>query len=66
VLTAVSKIPGLDYINANYIEVSTTIALQIQGFAVFLQHCLRPQSSVTSLYGRFRAPYLPYKEVTEL
>jgi len=31
-----------------------------------LQHCIKPQSSVTSLYGRFRAHYLPYKEGTEL
>ena len=37
----------------------------VQGFAESLQHCIRPQSSVTSLYGRFRAQCLPYKEITE-
>jgi len=31
-----------------------------------LQHCIRPQSSQTSLYGRLRTEKLPYKEVTEL
>ena len=35
----------------------------IQGFAESLQHCITPQSSVTSL---FRAQCLPYKEVTEI
>ena len=38
----------------------------VQGFAESLQHCIRPQSAVTSLYGRFRAQCLPYKEVTEI
>ena len=38
----------------------------LQGFSESLQHCIRPQSSVTSLYGRFSALNLPYKEVTEL
>ena len=37
----------------------------IQGFAESLQHCIRPQSSVTALYGSFSALNLPYKEVTE-
>ena len=27
---------------------------------------IRPQNSVTSLYGRFRVEKLPYKEVTEI
>ena len=31
-----------------------------------LQHCITPQSSVTSLYGRFRAQCLPCKEGTEV
>ena len=39
---------------------------QVQGFSESLQHCIRPQNSVTSLYGRFRAEKLPYKAVTEL
>jgi len=38
----------------------------VQGFSESLQQCIRPQSSVTSLYGRFRAEKLPYKAVTEL
>ena len=42
------------------------ICVQVQGFAESLQHCISPQSSVTSLYGSYWAPYLPYKEVTEL
>ena len=37
----------------------------VQGFAESLQHCIRPQSSVTALYGSFSALNLPYKEVTE-
>jgi len=37
----------------------------IQGFAESLQHCIRPQSSVTASYGSFSALNLPYKEVTE-
>ena len=41
----------------------STIA--VLGFSESLQHCVRPQHSVTSLYGRFRAQKLPYKEVTE-
>ena len=39
---------------------------ETQGFSESLQHCIRPQNSVTSLYGRFRAEKLPYKAVTEL
>jgi len=35
-------------------------------FAESLQHHIRPQISVTSLYERFRAQCVPYKEVTEL
>jgi len=38
----------------------------LQGFSEFLQHYIRPQNSVTSLYGIFRAEKLPYEEVTEL
>ena len=38
----------------------------VQGFAEPLQHCIRPQRSVPSLYGRFRAHCFPYKEVTEI
>jgi len=39
--------------------------LPIQGFAESLQHCIRPQSSVTSSYGSFSALNIPYKEVIE-
>ena len=35
-------------------------------FAKYLQHCIRAQSSVPSLYGKFRVQGLPYKEGTEL
>ena len=38
---------------------------QIQGFAESLQHCIKPQISVTSLYGSFSTLNLPYKEVNE-
>jgi len=38
----------------------------VQGFARSVQHCIRPQGSVTSLYGRLGAQCLPYKDVTEL
>ena len=31
-----------------------------------MQHCIGPQNSVTSIYGRFRAEKRPYKEVTEV
>ena len=37
----------------------------LQGFAESLQHCIRPQSSVTALYGSSSALKLPCKEVTE-
>jgi len=38
----------------------------LQEFSESLQHCIRPQNSVTSLYGRFRAEKHTYKAVTEL
>ena len=38
----------------------------VQDFAEPLQHCIRPHSSVISLYGMHWALNLPYKEVTEL
>ena len=41
-------------------------AKSVQGFSESLQHCIRPQNSVTSLYGRFRDEKLPYNEVTEV
>jgi len=36
-----------------------------KGFAESLQHFIKPQISITSLYGSFSALNLPYKEVTE-
>jgi len=33
---------------------------------VLVRHKLQLVNSVTSLYGRFRAEKLPYKEVTEI
>jgi len=43
------------------------VKVEIHGFAESLQHCIRPQSSLTALhvYGSFSALNLPYKEVTE-
>jgi len=35
-------------------------------FAESLQHSIRPWWSVPSLYGKFRAQCLPYKQSTEL
>jgi len=37
--------------------------LPVQGFAESLQHCIRPQSSVTALYGSFSAPNLPLRKL---
>jgi len=37
---------------------------KLQGFAESLQHCIKLQISVTSLYGSFSTLNLPYKEVT--
>ena len=49
----------------NAVSILHSYANTIQGFAESLQHCIRPQSSVTALYGSFSALKLPYKEVTE-
>ena len=38
--------------------------VQLQGFTESLQHCIKPQISLTSLYGSFSALNLPYNEVT--
>ena len=46
-------------------EVLSCFGEILQGFAKSLQHCIKPPISVTSLYGRFSALNLPYKEVTE-
>ena len=40
--------------------------LLLRGSAEPLQHCIRPQNSVTSLYGRYGALNFPYMKVTEL
>jgi len=37
----------------------------LHGFAESLQHYIKPQISLTSLYGSFSALNLPYNEVTE-
>jgi len=34
--------------------------LMLQGFAELLQHCIRPQSSVTSIYGKALSSELQY------
>jgi len=46
--------------------VTQTYLVTLHFFAESLQHHIRPQISVTSLYERFRAQCVPYKEVTEL
>jgi len=49
----------------NALSILNSYANTIQGFAESLQHCIRPQNSVTALYGSFSALKLPYKDVTE-
>ena len=58
-------------INKNCCEVSVWIRYtctklwRVQGFAESLQHSIKPQISVTYLFGSFPTLNLPYKEVTE-
>jgi len=46
-----------------HVELNSEYLTSLQGFAESLQHCIRPQSSATSLYGRFGAQCLPYKKL---